>query len=163
MKRWVLIALLASACTKSSGEGAPVVDGSYMVYLVSQPMGADVVEYDVKVSLAKQGNVFEMKIESTEPGETFEPLRVDERLVPENNVIGAYDLGRLWLPPEGRAAGKRTPCGTVSKAQKYRDWDVFRVDGLCGRAQGSRHYEQSTGMLVGFVLGQTSGYLKESG
>lgn len=131
-KRLIWAALLATACTKSSSEGgAPIVNGSYLIFEVAEPTGTMVAKHDVKVSFAKQGNVFDMKIETTEPETTFESVRVDARLVPETNVIRPYDLGRLWLPPEGRALNKRTPCGRVSGEQKYRDWEVYRVDGVC--------------------------------
>ena len=169
MKRFVSIGFfaIALACTKADeGPSAPIADGSYMTFSVTDSLSSGPVTYDVRLDFKKRGEVFDVSFKHSGSEPKVEPIKVNRRLVPEDNVISAYSLGRLWLEPAGRVAGKRTPCGTVSKEHKYREWNVCRVDGICGTDQGSRFYEKSTGMLVGFVfsgLVDRMAYVRESG
>jgi hypothetical protein len=157
--------MAAPACTKK-GPAAPVKNGSFLVYAVTESFPTGAKTYDARLTFTEQGNLFTLKFDFGGQAETPPPMQVDAALVPSDNVIPALNIGRLWLPPEGRAVGKRTPCGAVGAQQKFRRWDVFVVDGLCGRAAGSRYYESSTGMLVGFQFSggiEIGAYLKDSG
>lgn len=167
IKRLPFAALvLLFACNKDTGPGAPVQAGSFMVYNIVETAGPSSIDYEVRVDVAQNGGVFELKFTSTQPGRNTEPLKVDKSLIPSDNVISAWDLGRLWLPPEGRAQSKRTPCGLVGEKRKYRTWEVWPVDGICGLRNGTRFYEVNTGMLVGFMFpggNEIVAYLKSSG
>lgn len=169
MKRLCVVAGLVlglSAC-KSGKEGpaAPVQNGSYMLFQINDSSPTGVIKFDVKLSFTQDGDVYNMTVEHTGSDPKVDPMKVDQQLVPEENVISAFGLGRLWLPPEGRAVGKVTPCGKVQKQQTYKQWKVWKVDGLCGTSHGSRYYEENTGMLVGFMYTgglDRNGYLKDS-
>lgn len=146
--------LIGLACQKpGSGERerAPVTAGGELVYEVTESGAAGPVVHEVKLSFTEKGDEWEVNFEATEPAEGAPPIRVNGELVPADNVISAYSLGRLYLPTAGRAADKRTACGTVGPVRKYKQWDVFPVEGLCGTMAGTRFYEASTGMLVGWI------------
>jgi hypothetical protein len=147
-----LILLLALGCNKAGTEGpaAPVTDGGYLVYAVTESSPVGTEHYQLKLSFREQSNRYQITFESTDAEKKAPAVRVDRALVPDDNVITAFDLGRLWLPPEARRSGARTPCGVVSGPRKFQRWEVFAIDGACALAAGTRYYEVSTGMLVGF-------------
>jgi len=158
--------VLLAACNSESGPGAPVQAGSFMVYNIVETVGPSSIDYEVRVDVAQNGGVYDLKVTSTRSGSAPEQIKVDKSLIPSDNVIKAFDLGRLWLPPEGRAPSKRTACGVVGEKRKYRNWEVWPVDGICGLKNGSRFYEVNTGMLVGFMFpggNEMTAYLKSSG
>lgn len=161
---WLALGL---GCKKSEPAAqAPVVDGSWMVFQVNESRPMDSVQWDLRLDFAQKGPFYELRFQTTDPGPKAGPVKLDGQLVPPDNVISAYSLGRIWLPPEGRANGKRTPCGTVGKKKKWQQWEVYPVQGLCGTAQGNRFYEASTGMMVGFQFSgavEFIGIVKASG
>lgn len=168
MRRLLLlpIVLAVAACSRKVTP-APVKDGSFMVYEISEVMPTVTHTSSVRLSFKQEGELYTVSFAvegSADPAPP--PIKVNSALVPEENVISAYDLGRLWLPPEGRSSGARTPCGVVAPQRKFKQWDVFPVEGVCGRAMGTRFYELNTGMLVGYQYSGAAeivAYVKESG
>lgn len=156
MRGWSWLGLMIglAACQKPGSGGqerAPVTPGGMLLYEVTEASAAGSVIHEVKLSFTEKGEDWEINFEATAPAEGAPPVRVNAELVPADNVISAYSLGRLYLPTAGRAANKRTACGMVGAQRKYKQWDVFPVDGACGTMAGTRFYEASTGMLVGWL------------
>src|SRR5262245_23808373 len=112
--RWLLL-FCALGCnrTQADAPAAPVTDGGYLVYAVTESTPAGTISYQLKLSFREVWRGYEIRFESTDPAKQADPVKVDRALVPGENVITAFDLGRLWIPAEGRQAGKRTPCGTA--------------------------------------------------
>src|SRR5687767_4900930 len=121
----ILISLAAGACSTRTGPGAPVVDGSFMTFDVVEAYASGGIQYDVKLAFKQTVDGFRIDLSSTHATLKTAEIRVDSHLIPADNIVREFDLGRLWLPPEGRAVGKRTPCGTVGEQRKYKNWDVW--------------------------------------
>ena len=148
---WLLLGLACQKPGSGERERAPVTPGGVLIYEVTESSMAGSVVHELKLSFQEKGDEWELNFEATAPGEGAPAIRVNGELVPADNVISAYSLGRLYLPTGGRAANKRTVCGTVGPLRKYKQWDVYPVDGACGTMAGTRFYEASTGMLVGWI------------
>lgn len=163
-----VLLLLVLGCKKpGSGEveRAPVTPGGALVYEVTESSFNGPVVHQITLGFKARGDGWRVEFAATPPGESAAPIEVDGGLIPQDNVISAYSIGRLYLPTPGRADGKRTPCGAVGPVRKYQQWDVFPVDGLCGTKAGTRFYEANTGMLVGWIYAgasDESAVLKES-
>lgn len=155
MKRRVWLWLVLGLACQKPGSGprerAPVTPGGVLVYEVTESGAGGPVSHELTLSFQEKGEDWEVNFAATEPGEGAPSIRVNGELVPADNVISAYSLGRLYLPTAGRAADKRTVCGMVGPVRKYKQWDVYPVEGLCGTTAGTRFYEASTGMLVGWI------------
>lgn len=161
-----ILAVTLSACTKAPAEVAPVKDGSILVYTAQLSTLNNVFEYEVKATLTAKGDSeFLLQLDSSRP-EPGGPFTVDATLNPSEKIIEAYGLGRLWIPTNSRRQGAITDCGRVDKQRKFKEWDVWELHGRCGKTMGSRYYEVSTGMLVGFQvqydMKDVSGYLVRS-
>src|SRR5690242_9248925 len=115
-----MFALAVVGCSGHRGPPAPVNDGGFINYHVKEAHPGNPVEYDVRFTFKKAGEGFVLNFDVNGPGPTAAaPVRVDPQLVPEDNIIKMLEVGRIWLPPDGRAQGKHTPCGAVTERRKY--------------------------------------------
>ena len=153
MKNKLVVVLLGLAIVVAwrvtSGEEAPIAEGTFLVYDVSGIL--------MRLTFSPaEGDLFGTSLETANNGAFGSPREgdaVDARLRTESGgIFEVGSLGPLWVPPGQLHEGGNANGARVTEVRRWEAWEVGVVSasvGVGGALRGEWYYDTQTGFLVG--------------
>ena len=150
----VIVLVVALVWLRSSQEGAPLTDGSFLVYewsgITTRLTFSHVGGNEFLTSL-------ELVDEDGEPvpagGMTGDGETVDARLrTSDGRIFEVGSLGPLWIPAGEAREGGSAHGTRITEVRSWGRWNVGVVSasvGMGGALRGEWYYDSATGFLVG--------------
>ncbi|MBI4818768.1 MAG: hypothetical protein HY791_21035 [Deltaproteobacteria bacterium] len=158
MFRWglafatILALVLGPGCSRRSE--APFAPGVALTYQVSYTAGDRTEHYDVTLKFkGKPGSLkadFEVNPPEHGGGNLNDQEYSDRRPMKFPHMGAEVVVGQLYLAAADRQVGLVTPTGRITGKRTHEGFDVWAISGTSGFQLGTRFYDQSSGVLVGW-------------